>query len=248
MTNRKIRKKKPTDNIKSKIPASSRSQKIKQKIPTSFDGKSFELPPPKTSGGIPKDGIKLPSSHGGFDQDKKEAIVSNISPPANEALLYGVKAPTKKGLVPKNAQKRLQLNKKTPIPKLAKKIETVPRSAGVISSKKELFDTINKPPPPRIHEKSPRNNTAQHPTLGAKKESNNALNQSPPRIQEKHPKRSSIQYSKKGAQKERKNTLNQPPPKIIQKTPVKKKLIPPPIFGDIKTKIPKTRLKTKKPK
>lgn len=244
MTRQKIRKKKPSDNITSKIPVSSRNQEIKQKTPVSFDDKSFELPPPKTRGRIPKDNVKLPSRYGIFDQNRKEAHISNISPPVNGIHPYEAKSPTNKGLIPKNAQ----LNKKTPIPKQVKKIDTIPRSIGVVNSKKELFDTINKPPPLKIHKKTPQNNMAQHPTIGAKKESNNALNQRPPRIQEKHPKQSLIQHSTKGAQKEPKNIRNQPPPKIHKKTPVKKEVIPPPIFGDIKTKIPKTRLKTKKPK
>ncbi|MFX0123368.1 MAG: hypothetical protein ACFFAE_06985 [Candidatus Hodarchaeota archaeon] len=248
MTRQKIRKKKPSDNITSKIPMSSRDQEIKQKTPTSFDGKSFELPPPRTRGRIPKDGVKLPSRYGSYDQNKKESIDSNISPPINEFLPYEAKSPTNKGLIPKSVQIKSQFNKKTPIPKQVNKIDTIPHSTGVVHSKKELSDTINKPPPPKIHKKTPQNNTAHHPTMGAKKERNNALNRPPPKIQEKSPTTPSIQHSTKGAQKEPKNTLNQPPPKIHKKTPVKKKVIPPPIFSDIRTKIPKTKLKTKKPK
>lgn len=247
LTRQKIHKKKPGDYITSKIPVSSRNQEIKQKTPASFDGKSFELPPPKVRGRIPKDGIKLPSRYGISIQTKKEALNSNISPPVNGIHPHEAKSPTNKGLIPRNAQKS-QLNKKTPISKQVKNIDTIPRSTGVVNSKKELIDTINKPPPPKIRKKIPQNHIAQNPTIGAKKGSNNALNQRPPRIQEKRPKQSLIQHSTKGAQKEPKNIRNQPPPKIHTKTPIKKEVIPPPIFGDIKTKIPKTRLKTKKPK
>ncbi|UCG01494.1 MAG: hypothetical protein JSW11_17995 [Candidatus Heimdallarchaeota archaeon] len=249
MARHKIRKKKPRDNIKSKIPVSLRVQEIKQKTPTSFNGKSFELPPPKARGRIPKDGIKLPSKYGSSDQTKKESIDSNVSPPINNSLPYETKSPTNIGLIPKNVQKKSQFNKKTPTPKQVYKIGTIPRSTGVVHSKKELSDTINKPPPPKNHKKMPQDTIIQSPTMGAKKGQKNVINQLPPILKDKIPKTPSIQYSTKGGKKKQKNVVNQPPPpKIHIKSPVKKKVIPPPIFNDIKTKIPKTRVKTKKPK
>ncbi len=217
MTRQKIREKRPSNNIKSKIPISSREQEIKQKTPDSYDVKSFELPPPKERRGIPKDEIKPPSHLGSSDQNKKMSIESNISPPKNESVLYETIFPTNKGLIPKSVSKKLPLDKKTPIPEQISKIDTIPRSTGVVHSKKSLSNVLNQPPPSKIQEIIPKNATIQHPTLGGKKE--------------------------------QKSTVNQPPPlKIHKKTPEKKKIIPPPIFDDIKTKIPKTNLKTKKPK
>ncbi len=214
LARRKIREKKPRNNIKSKIPTSSREHEIKQKTPDSYDLKSFELPPPMERRGIPKDEVRLPSRYGSADQNKKESISSNISPPINESVLYEAKSPTKKGSIPKVIR---LLDKKTPIPKQINKIDTIPRSTGVVHSKKALSNTVNQPPPPKIQEKIPKKAPIQHHSMGAKKEQKSAINQSPP-------------------------------PKIHKKTPVKKKIIPPPIFDDIKTKIPKTKLKTKKPK
>ncbi|MFX1505093.1 MAG: hypothetical protein ACFFDC_03165 [Promethearchaeota archaeon] len=248
MTRQKIRKKKPNDNITSKIPVSSRNQKIKQKTPASFDGKSFDLPPPKTRGRIPKDELKIPSRYGISDQNKKESINSNISPPVNESLPYEAKSPTNKGLIPKNVQEKSQVNTKTPNSKQIDKIDTIPSSKGVIHSKKELFSTINRPPPPNVHQKTPRDTTTISPNKGVMKSQKKGVNQSPPIIQSK-PKTSSIQHSSKGGKNKQKNVVNQPPPTKIQtKSPVKKKVIPPPIFNDIKTKIPKTKVKTKKPR
>ncbi|MFW9906236.1 MAG: hypothetical protein ACFFFH_18090 [Candidatus Thorarchaeota archaeon] len=228
---------------------SSRNQEIKQKTPASFDSKPFELPPPKTRGGIPKDGIKLPSRYGSTDQNKKGSIDSNISPPENKSLPYKAKSPTNKGLIPKNVQEKSQVNKKTPISNQINKIDMIPSSKGVIHSKKELFNTINRPPPPNIHKKTPRDTTIQSPTMGVMKGQKNVINQSPPIIQIKNPKTPSNQYSSEGGKNKQKNVVNRPPPpKIHTKSPVKKKVIPPPMFNNIKTKIPKTRVKTKKPR
>ncbi|MHA2245436.1 MAG: hypothetical protein ACXADY_10765 [Candidatus Hodarchaeales archaeon] len=84
----------------------------------------------------------------------------------------------------------------------------------------------------------------------SKKALSNAINQPPPsRIQEKTPKKDTSKYSTIGAKKDKKNSVNQPPPpKFHNKIPGKKTILPPPIFEDKKTKIPKTRLKSKKPK
>lgn len=217
LARRKIREKKPRNNIKIKIPTSSRVQEIKQKTPDSSDLKSFEIPPPKERRGIPKDEVKLPSQHGSSDQNKKESIDSNISPPINESVLYEAKSPTKKGLIPKGVRKKFLLDKKTPIPKQINKIDTILRSRGVVHSKKALSNTVNRPPPLKSQEKIPKKAPIQHHTAGVKKEQKSAINRPPP-------------------------------PKIHKKTPAKKKIIPPPIFDDIKTKIPKTKLKTKKPR
>ena len=218
LTRQKISEKKPSNNIKSKVPASSGEQEIKQKAPDSYNVKTFELPPPKERRGIPKDEVKLPSHHGSSDQNKKASFELNISPLIKESVLYEAKSPTKKGLIPKSVRKKSALDKKTPIPKQIKKIRTIPSSTGVVHSKKALSKTVNQPPPP-------------------------------PRIQDKTPKKATIQYPTKGAKKDQKNSVNQPPPpKIHNKIPVKKTIIPPPIFDDKKTKIPKTRLKIKKPK
>jgi len=247
LTRQKIRKKKPSDNITSKIPVSSRDQEIKQKAPNSFDGKSFELPPPKERRRIPKDEVKLPSRYGISVQNKKESKDSNISPPIKEIILYEAKSPTKKGLIPKSSRKKVPFNKKTPKSRLVNKIDTIPGSKGVIHSKKELSNSVNRPPPPKIRTKTPRD-SIQSPTMGVIKAQNNVTNQLPPIIKGKIAK-PSIQHSTKGGKKKQKNVVNQPPPpKIHIKSPVKKKIIPPPIFNDIKTKIPKRRVKTKKPK
>ena len=246
LTKQKIRKKKPSNDITSKIPINSRDQDIKQKIPASFDGKSFELPPPKERRGIPKDEVKLPSRYGISDQDKKESKDSNTSPPVEEPILYEEKFPTKKGLIPKSLRKKVPFDKKTPKTRQNNKIDKIPSSKGV-HSKKELSNSINRPPPPKIHPKTPQD-SIRSPTIGGNERQKNTLNQLPPIIKGKIPK-PSIQHSTKGGIKKQKNVVNQPPPpKIRIKSPVKKKIIPPPIFDDIKTKIPKTRVKTKKPK
>ncbi len=218
MARQKIHEKKPSNNIKSKIPVSSGEQEIKQKKPDSYDVKSFELPPPKEKRGIPKNEVRLPSRHGSSDQNKKGSFDPNISPPINESVLYEAKSPSNKGLIPKSVRKKVPLEKKIPIPKQINKIVTLPRSTGALHSKKALSNTVNQPPPP-------------------------------PQIHKKTSKKATIQYHTMGAKKERKSTVNKPPPpKIHKKTPAKKKTIPPPIFDDVNTKIPKTKLKTKKPK
>lgn len=215
MTRQKIHKKKPSNDIQSKIPLSSREQEIKQKTLDIYDDNSFELPPPKERRGILKEEMTSPSRHGSLDQNRKALIDSNISPPRDESVLYESKSPTRKGLIPKGVRKKSALHKKTPIPEQINKIHTIPRSTGVVHSKKTLSNTVNQPPP---------------------------------KIQEKSPKRSVIQYRNMGAQKERRSAINKPPPtKIHKKLPSKKKIIPPPIFDDIKTKIPKTKVKIKKP-
>jgi hypothetical protein len=226
----------------------SSNQKIKQKTPASFNSESFDLPPPKTRGRIPKDEVELPSRYGSSDQNKKESINSNISPPVNGSLPYETKSPTNKGLIPKNVKERSQFNTKAPNSKQINKINAIPSSKGVIQSKKELFSTINRSPPPSVHQKTPRDITTKSPTNVVLKGQKKSINQPPPIIQGKTPKHS-VQYSSKGGKNKQKNVVNQPPPtKIHTKSPVKKKVIPPPIFNDIKTKIPKTRVKTKKPR
>ena len=215
MANQKIREKKPSNKIKRKVPASSREQEIKQKTPDSYDFKSFELPPQKERRGIPKEDVKLPSRYGISDQNKKSSTDSNVSPPINESVLYEAKSPTDKGLIPKDVRKKTAIDKKTPIPKQIDKIDPIPRSTGVVQSKKALFNIVNQPPPI---------------------------------IQSKIPKKATTKYSTMGAKKEKNSIVNKPPPKIHEKTPKKKKIIPPPIFDDIKTKISKAKLKTKKPK
>lgn len=216
MTRQKIREKKPSNNIKSKVPVSSREQEIKQKTPDSYDVKSFEPPPRKERKGIPKEDVELPSRYGISDQNKKVSTDSNITPPSNESVLYEAKSPTSKGVIPKGVRKKLPLDKKAPISMQINKIGTIPRSTGVVRSKKALSNTVNQPPP---------------------------------KIQSKISKKAPIQYPTMGAKKEQKNAVNKPPPpKIHTNIPAKKKIIPPPIFDDMKTKIPKTKLKTKKPK
>ncbi|MFX1284866.1 MAG: hypothetical protein ACFFB5_14490 [Promethearchaeota archaeon] len=215
MARQKIREKKPSDKIKSKIPVSSREQEIKQKTPEKYDVESFELPPPKQRGGIAKDEVKLPSDHGSFDQNKKDSFKSTL-PPIKESVPYEAKSPSNKGLIPNSTSKKSALNKKTPVPKQINKINTIPRSTGVVHSKKALSNTVNRPPP-KIQRKIPKKGSNKHPIMGGKKENKTSINQPPP-------------------------------PKIHMKTPVKKKITPPPIFEDIKAKIPKTKLKAKKPK
>lgn len=234
MVRQKINEKRPGDKIKQKTP-------LKSKTPTGTE-ESFELPPPKIKSKlkVPKTTLQPPSRHGLREEQKQDISNQNISPPIPDRRKTSLK-PTRSPMI-----NRVQRSKSEPPPKsYSYPIET-PSNHGVVPKGVRKKNSINQSLPPGNH--LPKVRKTPKSTGFSSKKKPEFVNRPLPKTKRKESKkiRSKTPPSSKGvAKKKPQRVQNRPiPMKIREKTPSKKKLKPPPTFEN---KIPKTRIKSKRP-
>ncbi len=246
----KIREKKPKEEIKQKTPIESKNSQIKSKTPSGSED-SFELPPPKKKmkSKVPKTTIRSPSRHGAREQPKDDIQQTNIHPSILNQRGSQRETPSIPIKSPMKEKDHKAVQSKTP-PKSQSKQErpsTLPSSLGILTEGERKKIALNRPVPTPEHLakeiKTPR-------SIGSSStKKSEFINKPLPKIRSKKPPKTKTKISpptSKGVEKKKKyKAINKPIPKIIRrKTPEKKKGKPPPTFED---KIPKTRIKTKKP-
>lgn len=243
----KIREKRPGEKIKQKTPTNSKSLIIKSKLPNGSE-EAFELPPPKQKlrSNIPKSSISPPSRHGVLEPSKDDIPHTNVPPPISnqneiDTSLKPIKSPIKE-------KDQHTVQSKTP-PKSSSQQErppAPPSSLGALSKGNRKKLAPNRPVPiskhPNKEIKIPR------PIGSPSKEKSKFVNKPLPKINSKKPSKENVKMllpTSRGAEKKKGfKAINRPIPKTIKtKTPSKQK--PPPTFEE---KIPKSRIKTKKPR
>ncbi len=116
-----------------------------------------------------------------------------------------------------------------------------PTSKGYVP-KKVKDDSVNKTTPMKIPKKV---KIEKSPSSRGSKKIKNHVNKPPSFIKNKKPKKNTLAPLRSSPKTKRnKISSKKPPRKIENKTPSKKKIIPPPTFEE---RIPKTRIKKKKP-
>jgi len=232
----KIREKKPGKKIIQKTPQSKNSAII-SKTPSGSE-ESFELPPPKTKiiSKIPKTSIQPPSRHGERERQKNDIQDGNVPPPK----------PTKSPMKGKDYQ---TVQSKTPpkSPSQRERLGAPPSNHGALSKGIRKKIAVNRPLPTPEH--SDKESKTPRSIGSSSKKKSKFVNRPLPRIRSKEPPKAKSKIpppTSKGVEKKKKHkAINRPIPKEIRtKTPSKKKIKPPPTFED---KIPKTRIKSKKP-
>ena len=218
MKKSKIQQKKPKDSIKQKIPGNMSITKIKSKTPSDKQ-ESFTLPPQRAQ--------------------KAKKIPKTM-----------IKLPSDHGSQ-KRIGKELKSINKSPPPKSSELYETrskYPNSNGKIPVKEK---SIGKSPPrfsPKDFQKLP----SRKGFVKTKKETKSVNRPPTKQIIKKTPERTKERKlpSTFGikVKEPRKQTNRAPNPKIVQKTPDKRKSNPPPTVQLSSKKIPKTKIKRKKPK
>ncbi|MFX0013195.1 MAG: hypothetical protein ACFFB2_02950 [Promethearchaeota archaeon] len=243
----KIREKKPSKEIKQKIPTNSKSSIIKSKFPNGAE-EVFELPPPKQKlkVNIPKSSNSLPSRHGTIEPSKDDTPYYNVPPPLSDQIkgetsLKPVKSPIKE-------KDQNTVNSKTP-PKSSSQQErshAPPTSLGALSKRNRKKLVSNQPAPIPKH---PNKEIKIPHSLGSSsKKKSNFVNKPVPRVSDKKPSAAIINMTiptSRGAEKKKESKgINRLIPKKIKiKTPSRQK--PPPTYEE---KIPKFRIKAKKPR
>ena len=214
----KIRQKKPKDSIKQKTPRDPSLPKIRSKVPNDLKD-SFTLPPQKT-----QTRKKIPKSVVKLPSDQGSQKRLDKSQKSINRLPPSKTYQSRKARIKNpNSSGKIPIKEKTPgksPPKYStKEYRQLPSRKGVVSSKK-IAKSVNKPPSKQIISKTPEKPKSRSPpsTFGMK------------------------------VKKPLKQTNRAPSPKIIQKKPAKEKSILPPTIHLPTEKIPKTKIKGKKPK
>jgi hypothetical protein len=214
----KIRQKKPKDSIKQKTPRDPSLPKIRSKVPN--DSKdSFALPPQKT-----QTRKKIPKNVVKLPSDEgSQKRLDKSKKSINQPPPFKTYQSKKKQIKHLNSSGKIAIKEKSPgksPPKYStKNYRQLPSRKGAVSSKK-IAKTVNKPPSKKIISKTPKKlkNRIPPSTFGMK------------------------------IKKPLKQTNRAPSQKIVEKTPAEKKSILPPTINLPSEKIPKTKIKGKKPK
>jgi hypothetical protein len=245
----KIREKKPGKKIIQKTPQSKNSVII-SKTPSGSE-ESFELPPPKTKikSKLLKTSIQPPSRHGERERQKSDIQQDNVPPPKADQRGSQSKSspqPTKSPM--KGKDHRTVLSKTPPkSPSQREKLVAPPSNHGALSKGIRKKIAVNRPLPTPEH--SDKGSKTPRSIGSSSKKKSKFVNRPLPRIRSKEPPKAKSKIhppTSKGVEKKKMHkAINRPIPKEIRtKTPSKKKIKPPPTFED---KIPKIRIKSKKP-
>ncbi|MHA2224564.1 MAG: hypothetical protein ACXAC8_05140 [Candidatus Hodarchaeales archaeon] len=241
----KIKEKKPKNPIKQKIPKDTKNLNIIHKVPTDIKN-DFELPPPKKSQ-LPKRNVIIPSRHGILEKEDLFEIQTNFPPPTSDQSVSNSNHKPKSSPVDKKSNRFITSKILTQSSSDNKGQNFVPSQKGVVPKGIRKKSAINKPvPTPKSPEKqkiipSSKGGSSNKPinVINRPLTNNQKQNSSKTRVKEKKP-------STKGMVVRKLKDKNKPLLKEIKvKTPTKKQMIPPPSFTD---KIPKTRIRKKKPR
>ena len=186
---RKIRRKKPTDSIREKIPSDGSVPKDSIKVKTP-DEANFKLPPPRTQerNSIPKSQITPPSDYGSQKIRVKDTNPVNNSPPVEDRNLNNnyTPKPSSYGFIPH----RDKTPGSNPPDNIHETLIRPPSKHGVLNDKK-LSRSINQPLQRQIREKIPGNKIRQPPPTHSslkEKSPDQTVNKTPLKIIQKIPK------------------------------------------------------------